>query len=305
MSPSQAQDAKYLLLESVLHANQKPHMLGRVVSNTHKPLKDYVPDPQQPEEILPEISSSLNEKVDYSDLLRVYAAASSNSAKVDLTELLHAHASNSISKDVTINAATVTEYQMHNPGRKFNQLMAHPEYKKQVKGMVTKLQKKLAKPAMVTGFLTCKDLAVSIGEGKKIDIGGKTQLPASSAAGGPPALDPKLEMNHESSKSNEMTHNIAAEVIFAVSYDYVVVENYNKAHWQILKIFKRSKSKEGAEDQEPTYELGAEVSGHGIKMFGDKDGKDATQTPSDPERNVEGQEQDLNKPNYIIFPGRY
>lgn len=267
------EQSRYHVLGETLHAQEIPNMLGRVVVDTMHPLRDFVPNGAakiHPQDIVQNLPGA---PIYHHNIKAILDSATNISVKARLTEFFHTKISADSSKNLQLEALIVTRYSMDNIQEKLDAFMNNKTYKKQVLELLERNKKEML--PMVTGMLTCEKTYVGYETTRGRGAEAEVRLPVGAATNTTSTLDPQVETSHTRTNENRSGGTIKQEVIFALTYDEVILEGYLQRRG-LLGFWKKKKPKGS-----PSASIGDEIkSPGGINMLFDGGNDSAHKTGS-------------------------
>ncbi|ETN44504.1 uncharacterized protein HMPREF1541_10174 [Cyphellophora europaea CBS 101466] len=218
---------RFFLLDETCQKEEVVSMMCRVVVDYRLPLKEYAPvEPiggterrHNPQDIIPDILPKPSLSNSRRDFIKQLTA---DSAKLVVTDYFGLNGKRSKEETVELESRAVYRYSLKQPGQYFQHLLKDELYERDVRSLL----KKHGKGYLVVGFLTTEGATWKLTAGKGKSMGVNFKVPVSSATGGPPQLDPTIELSHDQENAGE--HSYAAEEteVFAVAYDVVSLKHH-------------------------------------------------------------------------------
>lgn len=215
--------ARYILLKETLHVSRTDNMIGRVVRSTKDPLHEFAPDDNigfKPSDIVQDL---VDPPIQTQNLQWAMEQSYEQGGQAQLSKLMNLHAAKSTGREGTVTSAEVTRYRMTNVNEKLHRLLDDERYRQAVMSMFNRGCKT---PWFVTGMLTCRDTTLESHTGHQIAAGGQASISGNSY--GAPGASIEGGIEHHSNSPQSLVQIIKDEVVFALAYDNVKLEN----HWR-------------------------------------------------------------------------
>lgn len=241
-----AEDARFLLLETPERKEQVKDILGAVVplSNLTLPFSSYRPNLDN-EALSDGDRKTLEDKmakfwkdetkgtVTITDITMGKKCAKTTASQAKLTNMLTLFAKNATSVDVTIRAGTAKRFTIKNyESQLIDNLIKCDPWKAELETMYFSRPEKQRALCLVTGVFVVKDLEVSWNweAEKQIDFEAQVEGDKILMAAGIPNplgrnLDLGFEFNHGRSTETEVFAKCADDIVFALSYDLLGIED--------------------------------------------------------------------------------
>ncbi|KAK3627306.1 hypothetical protein LTR56_019312 [Elasticomyces elasticus] len=220
---------RFFILGETCPKEEVESMMGRVVLDYQLPLKAYAPrEPirqegqierrHNPQDIIPDILPKPSLTTSRRDFLRQLGG---NSASLTMTEYFGINTANSDEEKVELESRTVRKYSLKQPAQYFELLMKDELYERDVRQLLSGSRKGY----LVVGFLTTEGTTWNLSSTSSKESGVKFKVPISTGSGGPPELDPSVDLSHKHETGEEHSYSTAETEVFAVAYDVVRISH--------------------------------------------------------------------------------
>ena len=202
----------FLILRNRLPEECVHLMLGRLVTDMHRPLDSFTPqDPRVHIEIEPVVVEDLDANL-------VVSSAKGGTLKALLWNLLSVDLATGVSHTSTFESTSIKTYRLQNQLAAFDKLITSPAVRQTIEGSKGLLMRNKGVLYMVVGMKTCFNTTVTTEEEVHRKQGGGVTVPLSLAFGVPIVPDVGLEGSVSQQRGLTLRSLSPGEQIFAVEY---------------------------------------------------------------------------------------